>query len=275
MENSIGVGLIVGLAFASSIYVWNNEKFSSVQKTILLICIIFPPAQWLGIFVVLAYNSSVESNMPERKTEKKLDTTISNLTELKEKGILTAEEYKTKVQKIETEKTEQSLKSSLEYKQLKSLFDNKILTLEEFENKIKLLKTYEIFNSIHKRNELENFDSLQKVYRETTDNKTLKIISQYNQTIGAEVFINNLPAPDGIYNYKSGTHKLILENGKIKERYFIRKYKNFFIEQKSENIVSIGDKVNSIDKNQIEDGKYNLGFALGKIIVENGIVLKL
>jgi hypothetical protein len=275
MENNIGVGLIVGLAFASSIYVWNNEKFSSVQKTILLICIIFPPAQWLGIFVVLAYNSSVESNMPERKTEKKLDTTISNLTELKEKGILTAEEYKTKVQKIETEKTEQSLKSSLEYKQLKSLFDNKILTLEEFENKIKLLKTYEIFNSIHKRNELENFDSLQKVYRETTDNKTLKIISQYNQTIGAEVFINNLPAPDGIYNYKSGTHKLILENGKIKERYFIRKYKNFFIEQKSENIVSIGDKVNSIDKNQIEDGKYNLGFALGKIIVENGIVLKL
>ena len=156
-----------------------------------------------------------------------------------------------------------------------SLFDNNILTTDEFENKIKLLKTDEIFNSILKRNELENNDSLQKVYRETTDNKTIKIISQYYQTIGADVFIDDLPAPDGIYNYKTGTHKLILENGKIKERYFLKEYKNFFIEQERENTLSIGDKVYSLDKKLIENGKYNLGFVLGKIIVENGKIIKL
>ena len=141
MEHSIGVGAIVGLTFASSIYVWNNDRFNSTQKTLLLICIIFPPAQWLGILIVSIYNSNVESNTPERKIEKKLDSTISNLTELKEKGILTEEEYKTKVGKIALEKTEQNLKNSLEYKQLKSLFENGILTKEEFENKIRLLQS--------------------------------------------------------------------------------------------------------------------------------------
>lgn len=136
MEHNIGVGVIVGLAFASSIYIWNNEKFNSTQKTILLICIIFPPAQWLGILLVLIYNSNIENNTIERKTEKKLDSTISSLTELKDKGILTEEEYNTKVDKIEAEKIEQNLKNSLEYKQLKSLFDDGVLTKEEFDSKI-------------------------------------------------------------------------------------------------------------------------------------------
>ena len=57
------------------------------------------------------------------------------------KGILTEKEYRTKVEKIETEKTEQNLKNSMEYKQLKSLFDSGILTKEEFENKIQLLQS--------------------------------------------------------------------------------------------------------------------------------------
>ncbi len=280
MERII-IGGLSALLISTSIYVWNSNEFTKAQKILLLTCFIFPPAQWIGILIILIYNNYKFENTPEKLNEKKviekkikLNSSIDNLLELKEKGILTTDEYNEKVDKIESQKIEEEIKNSSEYKQLKSLFDNNILTTDEFENKIKLLKTNEIFNSILKRNELENSDSLQKVYRETTDNKTLKIISQYNQTIGADVFINDLPAPDGVYNYKSGTHKLILENGKIKERYFIRNYKNFFIEQKSENIVSIGDKVYSLDKKQIEDGKYNLGFALGKIIVENGIIIK-
>ena len=122
------VGLIVGLIFASSLYIWNNDKFSGLQKTILLICIIFPPAQWIGILFVLAYNNYKVNNSTEKVIERKveqvkanLDNSISNLKDLKEKGILTDEEYKTKVAKISTEKDEQSLKNSLEYKQLKSL----------------------------------------------------------------------------------------------------------------------------------------------------------
>jgi hypothetical protein len=147
MDNNIGVGLIVGLTFASSIYVWSNEKFSSVQKTILLICIVFPPAQWIGILVILAYNNYKVNNSIEKVQERKveqvkvnLDNSISNLADLKDKGILTDEEYKNKVAKINAEKEEQSLKNSLEYKQLKSLLDSGILTKEEFDSKVKLIQ---------------------------------------------------------------------------------------------------------------------------------------
>lgn len=147
MDKSIGIGSIVGLTFASSLYVWNNEKFSKAQKAVLLVLLIFPPAQWIGILVVLAYNNYKLNNSIEKVQERKveqvkvnLDNSISSLKDLKDKGILTAEEYKTKVAKINAEKEEQSLKNSLEYRQLKSLLDSGVLTKEEFESKLNLLK---------------------------------------------------------------------------------------------------------------------------------------
>ena len=147
MDKSIGVGLIVGLTFASSLYVWNSEKFSKEQKAVLLVLLIFPPAQWIGILLILAYNSYELNNSIEKVQERKveqvkvnLDNSISSLKDLKDKGILNDEEYKTKVDKINAEKEEQILKNSLEYKQLKSLLDSGILTKEEFENKIKFIQ---------------------------------------------------------------------------------------------------------------------------------------
>lgn len=148
MEHSIGIGGLVGLIIASSLYVWNSDEFTKEQKTFLLIAMVFAPVQWIGILVIKYYNNHKFESTPERKTEKKLDATISNLTELKEKGILTAEEFETKVQKITSEKTEQQLKNSLEYKQLKSLLDNGILTNKEFESKVQLLKTNRTFSDV-------------------------------------------------------------------------------------------------------------------------------
>lgn len=131
MEHNIGVGAIVGLATASSFYIYKSEKLSSVQKTILLICVIFPPAQWLGILIVLAYNNFIENNSVEKITERKIENKINTLNsqvkslkDLKEKGILTNEEYNQKVEKLEAEKVEQDLKNSIEYRQLKSLLDS-------------------------------------------------------------------------------------------------------------------------------------------------------
>lgn len=140
MDNSIGIGLIVGLITASSIYVWNSDEFTKEQKVFLLIAVVFAPVQWLGILVIKYYNKHKFEKTPERKTEKKLDSNISNLTELKDKGILTDEEFKTKVAKINDEKDEQCLKNSLEYRQLQSLLDGGVLTKEEFDNKVSLLK---------------------------------------------------------------------------------------------------------------------------------------
>ena len=193
MEHSIGVGVIVGLTTASSFYIYKSEKFSSVQKTILLICVIFPPAQWLGILIVLAYNNFIENNSVEKTTERKIENKINTLNsqveslkDLKEKGILTSEEYNQKVEKLEAEKAEQDLKNSTEYKQLKSLLDSGVLTKEEFENKINLLKGFsdkeiaeEVILEITSKINNVYFDN-NKIKKETSDsevwNYMLKVI---------------------------------------------------------------------------------------------------
>ena len=147
MDKDIWIGGFVGLITASSLYVWNSESFTKNQKIYLLCCIIFFPLQWVSILVILAYNNYKVENSPEKLAEKKsevvktkLDSTINNLKDLKQKGILTDEEYSQKVEKLEAEKVEQDIKNSTEYKQLKSLLDSGVLTKEEFENKVKLLR---------------------------------------------------------------------------------------------------------------------------------------
>lgn len=60
---------------------------------------------------------------------------------------------------------------------------------------------------------------METVYRELTDGRTIKIVSQNNVTIGSDVFFDENTAPDGDYIYKSLTHRLIVKNGKIVERF--------------------------------------------------------
>jgi len=116
--------------------------------------------------------------------------------------------------------------------------------------------------------------SVQTVFRETTDGRLLKIISKLNQTIGANVFIDDILAPDGVYNYKSGTHKLVIEDGKIKERYFINRFNKFYIEQAQEHMPTKGDNVFLITGEPAPTGKYSLGLLNGNVIVENGKFIK-
>lgn len=274
MEHNIGVGAIVGLVTASSFYIYNSYKFNSLQKTVLLICILFPPAQWLGILIVFAYNSNKENNTVERKTEKKLDSTISNLVELKEKGILTEDEYISKINQIELEKEDNFLKNSKEYNQLKNLLDSDILTKNEFENKIILLKESIKNSTINKENNFVESLNTQTVNRKTTDNQILKIVSKNYETIGDSVFINDKIAPDGIYIYKLYTHKLVVENGKIKELYFIEKYNGIVIEKTNEFSSTKGDKVFLHNGNKAPSGKYKTGFMSSKIIVEDGVFIR-
>jgi hypothetical protein len=274
------IGAITGLLISTSLYVWNSKNFTKEQRILLLICIVFPPAQWIGIIIILIYNNYKLENTPEKLSEKKviekkieLNTTIDNLLELKEKGILTSDEYYEKVDKIESQKIEVQIKNSSEYKQLKNLFENNILTADEFENKIKLLKTEKIFKSIVKRNELENSDTLLTVYRETTDNKTLKIISEYNQTIGADVFINDLPAPDGIYIYKAINFKLIIKNGKIEKRFYLEKFKNYIFEKSNSYAPTTGDKVYNLNWTKAQNGKIQYSI-FNNLTIEDGIIVK-
>ena len=144
MENNIGVGIIVGLVITSSLYVWNSINFTQNQKTFLLLCFIFPPLQWIGIIAILAYNNfKAENNSTQSikiSSESKLKISKENLNELKEKGILTEEEHKEKVEKLELQNNEQQIINSIEYSQLKNLLESGILTKEEFDLKVDIVK---------------------------------------------------------------------------------------------------------------------------------------
>lgn len=148
MESNPLVAGMVGLVTASSIYIWQSERFNKAQKTLLLLCFVFPPLQWVMILIVIYYNDIVYKKSKEFKKEIsnineeiKIDTSKNNLQELKDSGIVTEEEYETKIQQIENQKIELAVLNSKEYTQLKSLLDSNILTKEEFESKVVILKS--------------------------------------------------------------------------------------------------------------------------------------
>lgn len=113
----------------------------------------------------------------------------------------------------------------------------------------------------------------QTVYRETIEGEILKIISINNETIGAKVYINDKPAKDGTFIYKSLTHKLIVIDGEIRERYFLEPFKEFIFEKFKNSEPSIGDKV--YDKNWTKISDCKIRYSIFKhFIIENGIIIK-
>lgn len=168
MDNNIGVGLIVGGVIASSTYVYQSDKFSNIQKTFLLICIIFPPLQWISILIVLGINNYRKQNSPEVlreiQTVKKTNSfndKINSLKELKDKEILTEQEYNDKVKNLESSRKDYQIRLSEDYKKLKSLFDDGILTKEEFESKVDILRNkLEVKEDISTEEKQEFFEGL-------------------------------------------------------------------------------------------------------------------
>ena len=277
MEHNIGVGAIVGLATASSFYIYKSEKFSSIQKTILLICVIFPPVQWLGILIVLAYNNFIENNSVEKITEIKnenkintLNSQVESLKDLKEKGILTSEEYNQKVEKIEAEKAEQDLKNSTEYKQLKSLLDSGVLTKEEFESKI-----VKINNIINKQLEDKIIDTYN--YNVTLINgeilTILNIPKNTNNILGCSVKIHNKNL-SGVYISNKYLYEIINDkvvnfyspkNIKLKDGTICLLYGNFSKPMK-------GDFIFRTDYSRLNDGKHQLDFFNNIKVKDNRLI---
>ena len=147
MDKNIGIGLIVGLLIATSIYVYNSKRFSNIQKVILYLCIIFPLAQWLLILIFLAVNYTMSENSKGSKEEKAFKSESTNygnklqtLEDLHKQGILTDDEYNEKSAKLKSEKLQSEIKQTTEYKKLKSLYDDGILTKDEFDSKIKKIE---------------------------------------------------------------------------------------------------------------------------------------
>lgn len=205
MEKSIGIGLIMGLVIATSLYVYNSEQFSKTQKIFLLACLIFPPLQWIMILIFLLLNHNKHKNSPENKNLRKIlkendeyDDKINSLKELETKGILTEEEHNTKIQILQNSKLESELKITKDYILLKTLFEDGILTKEEFEKKVAILKI--------KLNENSDID-FQKV-------REGKIIS-LGKFIEYKVIINKNEIFDNVYKRLSNGLFFIYKNDKI------------------------------------------------------------
>lgn len=196
--------MIVGLLTTSSIYIWQSKSFNKTQKTILLFCAIFAPLQWFLIPVILYFNKIEKENTAEYKAEKKLNETIDKLKQLKIKAILTEEEFKTKIEKIEAEKTEIEIINSTEYKQLNSLLVSGILSKQEFDTKIINLKL------------LKKDIDLATKYVDLTllDGKVLKVnIKNSNTLIGQNVDYENLKLNG---NYLDHSNLYVIENNIIR-----------------------------------------------------------
>lgn len=148
---------------------------------------LFPVFLVSGIYLLLLSKGLIINNEPKYYLNiltKKNDSTLANnyknndelsiesLKQLKNKGILTDEEYRLKKQQIKKNSKNKALLNSPEYKQLKNLYENNILTKIEFEDKIELLKSD--FNSINnKKTEVEKIDFLLNSSNNNSDRKIL------------------------------------------------------------------------------------------------------
>lgn len=155
MEHNIGVGVILGLATASSIYVWKTNGFTKVQKTFLLLFLIFPPLQWISILLVLCYNKFQQHHiLRSTNTIQNKSQSIKikdNLKDLRESGLLTQSEYYQKIQDINNKGLNSEILNSDEYLKLKQLFDSNILSENEFNEKVKLLLEIKNVKSIEQK----------------------------------------------------------------------------------------------------------------------------
>jgi len=200
MESNIGVGAIVGLITASSIYVWNSELFSKSQKVFILLLILFPPAHWIAIIIIYFYNKSNNSKIIVSSNVINLEPPNSDnlefsLDSLRQNGIISDDEFYIKLQEIKNRKAESDFLNSKEYKQLKILLDSNILSKEEFHNKCIILKNKlfsisntsitkentEIIYEIGLWNKLTNYDKVLGKFM------TIEIISENETLNGHEI----------------------------------------------------------------------------------------
>jgi competence protein ComGC len=213
MDKSVGVGMIVGLAIVSFLYVLNSDSFTKSQKAVILTLIIFPPAHWFVLIAVLIYNNNftkdaVETNKVIKEVEK-INESKTTLEQLKQKGILTEEEYKNKVEQLNIEENEKALKNSTEYKQLKSLFDSGILTKEEFEEKIEILSK----KSIKESDEIKTFVSVNNFKTHISEinlpNYIREALKNNNSTL--KHFISEIKTYVGMYKTETFPYLVALE----------------------------------------------------------------
>ena len=264
------IGIIIAFFSTKTIFEMYNEEsgaglFGAFSGYIIFMAI----AIWLIYSgskdeITKAKNVNFENSENSVKNYDKNITNIANLKDLKEKGILTEEEFKSKVEKIEAEKTEQNLKNSIEYKQLKGLFESGVLTKEEFESKIKRLNT--------------NKTTSKNISIILNDKRVLIVSNNFkNNLIGSKVkFENNDTILNG--NFLSERKLIVISNGFIKnilngQIIYLNNNQKVIIYKQFDSVISLNDFV-YYNNEKIKDGIYQISF-LKNFTVSNGKIINI
>ncbi|MGY5849182.1 WG repeat-containing protein [Salegentibacter sp. F14] len=99
--------------------------------------------------VALIYSTQHKKIQEEKRKEKaylreraiinEISEKEENLINLRDKGILSEGEFKSKISKIHQDKAYTELEKTKEYQQLKQLYNSGVLTKEEYDSKVKIL----------------------------------------------------------------------------------------------------------------------------------------
>lgn len=135
------IGLVVGFfATITMFQMFFEETGAGLYGALSGYAVIIAICIWL---VYSGTKDDSKTKVPNRNNKNvahPISDKSSTLKELKDKGILTEQEYEEKLKKLVEDDLEKSLENYNEYKQLKSLYNDGILTKDEFENKVEFLK---------------------------------------------------------------------------------------------------------------------------------------
>jgi hypothetical protein len=144
------------------------------------------------------------------------------------------------------------------------------------EKAIELNSNNEIAKEIKKKSKAAKgniVNSYQTEIFETDENIELKIVSNFNTKIGADAFINNLTATDGVYiTHEKGmliSREIVIKNGKVIRFITNRRCKNLKIQMGQNTFPVKGDLVFLDNGDPAPTGIYKQGF-LETIVVEDG-----
>jgi len=209
MNKEALTGIVVGFVIGLTTYVIKNKEFTKAQKIFLSLLMVFFPAQILAIIVVKIYNNYKAKKEYKNSPQYLIDT----LNDLRDKGIISIDLYKQKIEEIHREFAIKRHLESPENKKLYILYKKGILTEEEY-----TLKTLEnailddnvVYSSINEKNDLNEKNEV-KTKRPKIRIEDFKLNFKVIELaallifigLGLILYITNSTSPTNESNYES------------------------------------------------------------------------
>ncbi|RKF04676.1 hypothetical protein C8N26_0062 [Tenacibaculum lutimaris] len=263
----IGVGLIIGLTFTTTILILKAKTFTQLQKIFLTFCFLFPPAQWILAMLLFFFNKKKLSLKSKLKIQKTTQNTVpqsiedqkENLLFLLKKGILTEIEYQEKINLIKNKSILKKVHTSTEYKSLKKVYDSKLLTKEHFDNKVNVLvEKHKEYVSLFGDNNYSEF------------NWRLFYYIKLNSKIKTEDYDDNDFL--GIWNFKSGQIYFDKDDDSLEKKVVIKwdngisRFGKWSLNENKINLnLNKNSEINKITLNIEEIGTNIISYTMGNV----------